>query len=79
MNPKHLKVRLDKDTGNLWLTLEKYAQPIKRVADITNHVLLAFAADIVVQDDTQLVTREVQFADGTRIRLTVEELPPFQE
>lgn len=35
MNPRNLSVRVDRDTGDLWLTEEKYRQPIRKVANIT--------------------------------------------
>lgn len=41
MNPKHLMVRMDPKTGDLWLTEERFRKPIKRISNITAHVLLA--------------------------------------
>jgi hypothetical protein len=75
MNPKHLSVRMDPKTGDLWLTEERFRKPIKRIANITSPVLLALAADIVAEEGTASTTRDVKFSDGHRIRITVEDLP----
>jgi hypothetical protein len=74
MNPNKLSVRMDTETGDLWLTEEKYRQPIKRVANITQHVYLALCADLVMESGTKRVERDVKFADGSAIRITLEEL-----
>ena len=71
MNPKHLSVRMDRETGALWLTEERYRKPIKRVADLTAPVPLALCADLVAEDGTQEVTRDVKFNDGFAARITI--------
>lgn len=71
MNPKHLSVRMDRETGALWLTEERYRKPIRRVADLTAPVLLALCADLVAEDGTQEVTRDVKFNDGFAARITI--------
>lgn len=75
MNPKHLMVRMDPKTGDLWLTEERFRKPIKRISNITAHVLLALASDIVAEANTVSTTRDVKFSDGHRIRITIEDLP----
>lgn len=79
MKAKNIRVRLDPNTGNLWLVEERIAQPIKRIKDITGDVLLALSADIVAEDGTTQVVRETAFSDGTRIRITIDEIGPPAE
>lgn len=74
MNPKHFSVRMDRQTGEIWLTIEKFAQPVKRVKIITSDVVLALAADIVAIEDTRSACRDIKFSDGTHIRLLVQDL-----
>jgi len=71
MNPKHLSVRMDRETGALWLTEEKYRKPPRRVVDLTAPALLALCADLVAEDGTQEVTRDVKFNDGFAARITI--------
>lgn len=74
MKPKNIRIRMDKDTGNLWLVEEAPYKPIKRLRECTGDVLLALSAEIVAVEGTKEAIREVQFSDGTKIRLTVEHL-----
>lgn len=74
MNPKHLSVRMDRQTGELWLTEERYRQPVKKVANIDQHILLALCADLYHEDGTKEVTRDVKFADGTTARITIQDV-----
>ena len=74
MNTKNFGVRMDQQTGDIWLTQEKYAQPVKRLKNITNDVILALAAEIVAVNGTKEATREVRFSDGGAIRLTITDL-----
>lgn len=72
MNPSTLRIRTDKATGDLWLVLEKPRQPMQRLKNITNDVLLNLCADLVGGDDaTAEITREVKFSDGTACRIVV--------
>lgn len=79
MNPKHVMVRMDRETGDLWLTEERYRKPIRKIADITNHVLLALSADLVAEDNTTNVTRDIRFSDGQVIRITIEAITDEDE
>ncbi len=74
MNPKYFSVRMDRVTGEIWLTIEKFQQPVKRVKMITSDVILALAADIVAVNDTRSTSRDIRFSDGTHIRLLVQDL-----
>ena len=74
MNPKSLRVRLDRETGEMWLTEEKFRQPIRKVANIDQHVLLALCADLYHEDGTKEVSRDVKFGDGTRARITIRDI-----
>lgn len=75
MNPKHLSVRMDRVSGDLWLTEEKYKKPIKRVANITAHVLLALCADLMAEEGTEEVTRDVRFNDGSQVQIVIKPVP----
>lgn len=77
MNPKKLLIRVDKDTGALWLTEERLHQKPKRIADITDRIYLALATDIAREPGTSSTVREVRFNDGASIKITVEEIPPM--
>lgn len=72
MNPKHVGVRLDRETGDIWLTEERFRKPIKKVANITSNVLLALCADLIAVDSTEEVTRDVKFPDGFEARITIK-------
>lgn len=72
MNPKHLNIRMDRATGDYWLTEEKYKQPPRRVRNMTSAVIAALCSDLLVEDGTEVVTRDVRFADGWEARITVE-------
>lgn len=80
MNPKNLSVRMDRETGELWLTEEKYRQKVRRVANITAPVLLALCADLVAEDGTKEVTRDVKFNDfAVRISAKTISLEEYQD
>jgi uncharacterized protein (DUF849 family) len=72
LNPKHFHIRSKAQDGSIWVTHEKYQQPIHPVKDVTNDVLLALCADLSADGVTQKVEREVKFSDGWRCRVTVE-------
>lgn len=74
MNPKNLRVRMDRETGEMWLTEEKYRQPIRKIANIDSHILLCLCADLYHEDGTKEVSRDVKFADGTRARITARDI-----
>lgn len=74
MNPKHISIRMDRETGEIWLTEEKYMQPVRRIKMITSDVVLALAADIVAVEDTRSAVRDIKFNDGTHVRLLVQDL-----
>ena len=72
LNPRHFHVRAKPEDGTLWLTHEKYREPVRPVKDITNEVLLCLCADMSADDLTQKVERSVRFSDGMQCRITVE-------
>lgn len=72
MNPKNLSVRMDRESGALWLTEEKYRQFPRKIVELTNPIMLALCADLVAEEGTTSVEREIQFADGTRASVTVK-------
>lgn len=72
MNPKNLSIRMDRETGALYLTEEKFRQRPKKIADLTAPIFLALCADLVVEDGTKQVSRDMVFGDGFKARLTVE-------
>lgn len=75
MSPKKLSVRMDRATGNLWLTEEKYRQNPRKIKDITQDVYLAMCADLEMETGTKSVSREIRFGDGTAARITIEDIP----
>lgn len=77
MNPRNLRIRTDRTNGDLWLTLERHAQPPQRLKNITNDVLLNLCADLTSDDGaTAQLVREVRFSDGMVCRVTVEMINP---
>jgi len=76
MNPKSVNVRMDRETGQLWLTEEKYRKPIRKIADITGPVLLAMCAESNTMGGPGGMSKDVRFADGSIIRITVENVDP---
>lgn len=79
MKAKHISVRMDRTNGDLWLTEERLREPVRRIKNITGDVLLALSAEIVSVDGTKEAHRDVEFSDGTKIRLTVTDLTPDPE
>lgn len=74
MKPQHFNIRIDRTTGDFWLVIEKPAQPIKRIRNITSEVLLALCADLFETQGTKEVQRDIKFSDGGLVRLTVADL-----
>lgn len=73
LNPKHFHVRAKAEDGSIWLTHEKFREPIKPIRDVTSDVLLALCADLSAHDQTAgRAEREVRFSDGWACRVTVE-------
>ena len=73
LNPKHFHVRSKAEDGSIWLTHEKFMEPIRPIKDVTNEVLLALCADLSANDQIAAKTeREVKFSDGWTCRVTVE-------
>ena len=72
LNPKHFHVRAKAEDGSIWMTHEKYREPIRPIKDITNDVLLALCADLSADGVTQTVERTVKFSDGWSCKVTVE-------
>lgn len=73
MNPKNLHVRMDRHTGAIWLTEEKFRQPIRKITDITDRVMLGLCADLFHEEGTKEVSRDVRFADGTSARIIIRD------
>lgn len=72
LNPKHFHLRVKPEDGTIWMTHEKYLQPIKPIRDVTDEVLLALCADLSADGVSKSVERSVQFSDGMRCKITVE-------
>jgi len=72
LNPKHFHVRTKPADGTIWITHEKYREPIRPIKDVTNDVLLALCADLSADGVTKVVEREVKFSDGWTCKVTVE-------
>lgn len=80
MNPKNLNIRMDRETGDFWITEERYTpgQPrkIKRLLNVTGPFLLAFCADLYEVKGTREVSRDVKFPSGALARITAVEVKP---
>ena len=60
LNPNHYNIRVDRATGELFLTHEK-GQRIRRIKNITGDVLLALCADLTAESGVTQTVREVKF------------------
>lgn len=73
LNPKHFHVRAKAEDGTIWLTHEKYMEPIRPIKDVTSDILLALCADFSAHDQTAAkAEREIRFNDGWACKVTVE-------
>ncbi len=73
LNPKHFHVRAKAEDGTIWLTHEKYMEPIRPIKDVTNDVLLALCADFSAHDaEAVRAEREIRFSDGWTCKVSVE-------
>ena len=72
MKPNTARVRIDRDTGRLWLTEERYRRPIRRVKDITDDVIFAFGAELTAIEGQDKVVSGFRMSDGVEIRITAE-------
>lgn len=73
LNPKHFYVRVKPEDGTIWITHEKYRDPIKPIKDVTNDVLLALCADLSAANmPFGMIERSVKFSDGMVCKITVE-------
>lgn len=72
LNPKHFHVRTKPDDGTIWLTHEKYREPVHPIKDVTNDILLCLCADLSADGVAQVVERSVKFSDGFSCKITVE-------
>lgn len=67
---KNPEVRIDMQTGAIWLVDAPRHAPIRRVKDITNDVMFALCAETVF--DGIAVERSIRFADGTRCLVNIQ-------
>lgn len=74
MNAKHFRIRTKPEDGTIWLTHEKYRQPIVPIKDVTNDILLCLCADLSAGEEARQVERSVKFSDGFSCKITVEVL-----
>ena len=72
IDPDDLRIRANRDDGTLWITHEKFLQPIRPLKDVTNEVLLALCADLNADGVTDVVERSIKFNDGFHCLITVE-------
>lgn len=72
MKPKNIRLRMDRNNGDIWLVEERPNEPIKRLRNATDDVIRSLCADITAEEGTNKVIREMRFSDGMLIRLTVE-------
>ena len=72
IDPSDLRVRADREDGTIWITHEKFLQPIRPLKDVTSEVLLALCADLNADGVTREIERTVRFNDGMVCRILVE-------
>lgn len=72
IDPADLHLRAKPDDGTIWITHEKFLEPVRPLKDITNEVLLALCADLSADGVTTTLERSVSFSDGMRCLITVE-------
>ena len=73
MDLKKLSVRMDRTDGSLWLVRETPKKPIKLV-EMTASIMLALCADLVAEEGTKEVSRDIKFNDGFTAQVTVKEI-----
>ena len=74
MNPRHLNVRMDRDTGEMFLTEEKFRKPIRKICSLDQAIMGCLCTDLYHENGTKEVTRDVKFADGTRARIIIRDV-----
>lgn len=77
MNGKHFSIRMDRQTGDFWIAYAPRGAVPRRVRNVTQDILLALCADLIAEDNSEAVEREVWFAEqdgqrwGARINIEV--------
>jgi len=79
LNPKHLNVRMDRDTGEMFLTEEKFRKPIRKICSLDMAIMGCLCTDLYHENGTKEVTRDVKFADGTRARIIIRDVTDEEE
>lgn len=74
MNPKHLNVRMDRHTGEMFLTEEKFRKPIRKICSLDQAIMGCLCTDLYHENGTKEVTRDVKFSDGTRARIIIRDV-----
>lgn len=74
MNSKHLNVRMDRHTGEMFLTEEKFRKPIRKICSLNQAIMGCLCTDLYHENGTKEVTRDVKFADGTRARIIIRDV-----
>lgn len=72
LNPKHFNIRTKSEDGTIWLTHEKYREPVRPIKDVTHDLLLCLCADLSADGVTKIVERSIKFNDGFACKVTVE-------
>lgn len=73
MNPKNFGCRTEAETGDIWLTEEKYRTKPRYLKNITGPVLLALTSDLHIGGEATQATRFVKFSDRC-VRITIEHI-----
>ena len=74
MNPKKLTIQMDRTTGALFLVERRFNKPVRRVVDMTAEILLALCSDLIAQEGTKEVKRNIKFGDGFAAQVSVREI-----
>ena len=75
MNPAHYQLRVRPEDGTIMLVLAKPGQPVRRIRDMTEELLLCLCADISAALDhdgtIKSIERSVKFSDGMSCKVNV--------
>lgn len=73
MSSKQFAIKVDPRDGKFWLVMLKPGQQFRRLADVTDQVVLALVADLTYEGGVRAIERDVTFADGKTFRITIED------
>jgi len=74
MNPsKQFTVQIDPKDGTFWIVIKKPGQRFRKVAEVTDQVMLGLVADLIEDKCVRAIERDIIFADGRTFKVTIED------